>query len=438
MSDSHSLLDDLERREREGRPVTIGLVGTGEMGTDIVTQVSLMPGIRIGVIVELELAAARKAIAVAGLAPDVGRETSDAATVQRIIDDGGIALTSNHRDACTCEAIDVLIDATGSPSFGARLAVDAFAHGKHLVLMNVETDVTIGPLLQRRADEAGVVYTLGAGDEPSATMELVRFVRSLGYPIVAAGKGKNNKFDRYAVPRDYEEEAARRNMNPRMLVEFVDGSKTMIEMAALANATGLVPDVPGMHGVDAGLSELPARLCPREDGGLLSQRGVVDFSVGRGVAPGVFVIVETRHPRIRERLEDLHVGKGWYHLFHRPYHLTSLEVPLSAAEAVLYHKAAMQPLPQRHAEATAVAKRDLAPGETLDAIGGYAYFGNILSAADARKHRAVPLGLCEGARVTQPIKANEYLTYANCTPDADQPIVRLRHEQDELLDPIAN
>lgn len=438
MSDSHSLLADLERREREGKPITIGLVGTGEMGTDIVTQVSLMPGIRIGAIVELELAAARKAIAVAGLTSDAGRETDDAATVQNIMAAGSIALTSNHLDVCNCDAIDVLIDATGSPSFGARLAIDAFNHGKHLVLMNVETDVTIGPLLQRRAEEAGVVYTLGAGDEPSATMELVRFVQSLGYPIVAAGKGKNNKFDRYAVPRDYEEEAARRHMNPRMLVEFVDGSKTMIEMAALANATGLVPDVPGMHGVDAGLAELPGLLCPREDGGLLSRRGVVDFSVGRGVAPGVFVIVETRHPRIRERLEDLHVGKGWYHLFHRPYHLTSLEVPLSAAEAVLYHKAAMQPLPQRYAEATAVAKRDLEPGETLDAIGGYAYFGTILSAADAREHRAIPLGLCEGARVTQPIKVDEYLTYANCMPDAEQSIVRLRHEQDDLLETIAN
>jgi predicted homoserine dehydrogenase-like protein len=438
MTESHGLLADLQRRERDGKPVTIGLVGTGEMGTDIVTQESLMPGIRIGAIVELELAAAHKAIAIAGLATDIGRAVEGAANLQKVIAAGGIALVSDHRDVCACDAIDVLIDATGSPSFGARLAIDAFDHGKHLVVMNVETDVTIGPLLQRRAEQAGVVYTLGAGDEPSSTMELVRFAQSLGYPIVAAGKGKNNKFDRHAVPGDYEEEAARRHMNPRMLVEFVDGSKTMIEMAALANATGLVPDVPGMHGVDAGLSELPGLLCPREDGGLLSRRGVVDFSVGRGVAPGVFVIVETRHPRIRERLEDLHVGEGWYHLFYRPYHLTSLEVPLSAAEAVLYHKAAMQPLPQRYAEATALAKRDLQPGDTLDAIGGYDYYGTILSAADARQDRAVPLGLCEGARVIQPIKVDEYLTYANCEPDPDEPIVRLRHEQDALLDPVAH
>src|SRR5699024_6015828 len=190
-------------------------------------------------------------------------------------------------------------------------------------------------------------------------------------PIICAGKGKNNPLRFDAVPHEYEEEASRRNMNPRMLVEFVDGSKTMIEMAAIANATGMTPDISGMHGPAATLDNLQDVLCPKEDGGILHKRGVVDYSVGEGVSPGVFCIAEMRHPRVRERMSDLKLGPGPYYTFYRPYHLTSLEVPLSAARAVLYGTADMQPLDKPTAEVAALAKKDLAPGDKLDKIGEY-------------------------------------------------------------------
>ena len=204
-------------------------------------------------------------------------------------------------------------------------------------------------------------------------MELIEFASALGYTIVSAGKGKNNPLNHDAVPDDYREEAARRNMNPRMLVEFVDGSKTMVEMAAIANATGLVPDVPGMHGPKADRDQLAKVLIPREDGGILSKKGVVDYTIGKGVAPGVFVIVEATHPRIIERMDDLHIGKGPYYSFFRPYHLTSLEVPLTAARIMLYGRPDMVPLPIPVAEVCALAKRDLAAGEIFDAIGETCY-----------------------------------------------------------------
>src|SRR5690606_31409014 len=156
--------------------------------------------------------------------------------------------------------------------------------------MNVEADVTVGAYLKQAADRQGVVYTVGAGDEPSSCMELIEFVSAMGHTVVAAGKGKNNPLNHDATPDDLRQEAVRRNMNPRMLVEFVDGSKTMVEMAALANATGLVPDKPGMHGPAASLEDLPHVLCPIEDGGVLSRKGCVDYSIGPNVAPGVFVI----------------------------------------------------------------------------------------------------------------------------------------------------
>jgi predicted homoserine dehydrogenase-like protein len=222
-------------------------------------------------------------------------------------------------------------------------------------------------------------------------------------------------------------------MNPRMLVEFVDGSKTMVEMVALANATGLVPDVPGMHGPEAPLATLQDVFCPREEGGLLSRKGAVDFTVARGVAPGVFAVAEMRHPRLRERMNDLGLGAGPYYTFYRPYHLTSLEVPLSAAAAVLFGQSHMRPLPIPSAEVGALAKRDLDPGETLDAIGEYSYRGYALSRADALARNALPLGLAQGAKTTRRIAKGALLTYANCAPDEKQRIVQVRRAQDEMV-----
>lgn len=429
---SGKLSEDLAARQAAGKPVRVGLVGCGEMGTDIVTQVTRMPGIRVAAAVDVDPARVREAVRIA----ELDTKVVDCASAERIdaaIAEGHMACCADFATMLQAEGVDVVIDATGVPDIGAQVAIGAMEHGKHIVMMNVEADVTVGPYLLSRAQQAGVVYTLGAGDEPSATMELIHFARSLGAPIVAAGKGKNNPLDFSAVPADYEEEATRRNMNPRMLVEFIDGSKAMIEMVAIANATGLVPDVPGMHGPNASLKTLQDVLCPREDGGVLSRKGVVDYTVAPDVAPGVFVIVEMAHPRLRERMHDLKLGPGPYYALTRPYHLTSLEVPLSAAEAVLYGSATMQPLPVPTSEVTALAKRDLPAGTRLDAIGENCYHGWADTREDATAKRALPLGLAYNALTTRDIAAGEYLTYDNCTPDDNQLIVQLRREQDQML-----
>jgi predicted homoserine dehydrogenase-like protein len=428
------LAADLARRQDEvGRPIRVGLIGSGEMGTDIVTQCRQMTGITIAAIAEINIDSARKALRIAGLADDAHAMTSTASGFATALEAGKTAITQDAQLVCTADHIDVVIDATGKPAVGAEIGLTAMEHGKHLVMMNVEADVTIGAYLAREAKRLGVVYTLGAGDEPSSTMELINFVTGLGYPIVAAGKGKNNPLNIDATPDLYMDEAKRRNMNPRMLVEFVDGSKTMVEMAAIANATGLVPDCPGMHGPSATLAELEKVLCPKEDGGVLSRKGVVDYSIGKGVAPGVFVIAEMSHPRVRERMHDLKLGPGPYYTFYRPYHLTSLEVPLSCARAVLYKSADMQPLDVPSAEVCAVAKKDLAPGERIDAIGEYTYRAWIMTTDDAITAQAVPCGLLEDGRVTKPIRKGELLTYGNCAVDAGSRIVALRKRQDNML-----
>lgn len=426
------LARELARRADEGRPVRIGVIGSGEMGTDLVTQCMLMKGVTLSAIATRRPHTAKHAIEIAYGETSRFAETESQAAATAAIEGGRIAVTRPDV-MVTNPLIDVIVDATGKPGVAADYDLMAMQHGKHVVMMNVEADVTIGVWLKRQADKLGVVYTVGAGDEPSSCMELIEFASALGYTIVSAGKGKNNPLNHDAVPDDYREEAERRNMNPRMLVEFVDGSKTMVEMCAIANATGLVPDVPGMHGPKAGRDELAKILIPREDGGVLSKKGVVDYTIGKGVAPGVFVVVEATHPRIVERMDDLHVGTGPYYAFHRPYHLTSLEVPLSCARAVLTGKADMVPLDVPVAEVCAVAKRDLAAGEKLDSIGETMYRSWTMTVGEARAAQAVPCGLLEGGRVLAPVRKGELLTYDNAEPDRTTKLYELRQLQEGLV-----
>ncbi|KJF70853.1 MULTISPECIES: NAD(P)H-dependent oxidoreductase [Agrobacterium] len=427
------LARDLVARENSGRPIRIGLIGSGEMGTDIVTRVAHMPGIEIGAICDLNIEAATKAVDIAYQETGHSREASNTGALTAAMESGKIAVTADSSLVLGNGLIDVIIDATGVPAVGAEIGLTAMENGKHLVMMNVEADVTIGAYLKSEAERLGVTYSLGAGDEPSSCMELIEFVSAMGHPIVAAGKGKNNPLNIDAVPDQYAEEAIRRHMNVRMLVEFVDGSKTMVEMAAIANATGLVPDKPGMHGPSATLEQLAKTLVPEKDGGVLSRVGVVDYSIGKGVAPGVFVVADMSHPRISERMEDLKMGTGPYFTFHRPYHLTSLEVPLTCARVVLYGKPDMVPLSKPVAEVCAVAKRDLKPGEKLDAIGEYCYRAWIMTAPEARTAGAIPCGLLQGGTVTAAIKKGELITYANAAVVPGSKIAALRARQDKLV-----
>ena len=427
-----SLAEALEARERSGKPVRVGVIGCGQMGTDLFVQIAQMRGIEIVAACDMRPERIEAACKMSGercrpMEIVAGENLSGA------IARGRLAAASDPVTVCRTPEVEVVIDATGNPNAGAAVALTTIGAAKHIVMMNVEADVTIGAYLAAEARRKGVVYTLGAGDEPTAAMELIRFVNALGYPIVASGKGKNNPFRIDAIPDDYRAEAERRNMNPRMLVEFVDGSKTMVEMVAIANATGLIPDIPGMHGPAAPRDELQNYFCPKEEGGLLSKKGVVDFSVAKGVAPGVFVVAEMRHPRVRERMSDLHLGPGPYYSFFRPYHLTSLEVPLSAAAAVIFGESHMQPLPIPSAEVGCVAKRDLKPGETLDAIGEYCYRGFSLSRADALEKGALPLGLAQGAKVTNAIAKGQLLTHAAVAPDVTSRIYAARRAQDEMV-----
>ena len=431
---ARGLAADLAAREASGKPIRVGIIGCGEMGTDLVTQIARMKGLRVGAIVDRRGTNAIEAIRIARHDAATAAPVDGLPALDRAIEAGRIGIVDDAQVMLRSGLIDVVIDATGRPSAGAELGLATIRQGKHLVMMNVEADVTIGPYLKHEADKAGVIYTVGAGDEPTATMELINFVTALGYPVIAAGKGKNNPFDPDAVPDMFREEAARRNMNPRMLVEFIDGSKTMVEMATIANATGLSLDKPGMHGPAATLENLHSVLCPIKDGGLLSKKGVVDYTVGKGVAPGVFVVVEMDHPRLCERMHDLKMGgKGPYYTFYRPHHLTSLEVPLSAARAVLYGEAEMFPLPKPVAEVCALAKRDLKPGDILDSIGETSYRSFAMLADDARAARAWPVGVLDGGRVVAPIAKGQLITRDAVSINETTPLMIMRAQMEQMI-----
>ena len=429
------LAKDLAIRADSGKPVRIGLIGAGEMGTDIVVRTSSMTGVDVAAILEIDLINAQSAVNLAKGEEGHCQIANNKDELNSAIELGKVAITENKDAVLQSGLIDVVVDATGIPAVGAEIGLNAMQLGKHLVMMNVEADVTIGSLLRREAEKLGVVYSLGAGDEPSACMELIEFVTAMGHQVVCAGKGKNNPLNIDAIPDDYIDEANRRNMNPRLLVEFVDGSKTAVEMCALGNATGLIPDCDGMHGPAATLSDLATTLIPKKDGGLLADIGRVDFSTGKGVSPGVFVIVEAEHPRIWERLNDLKMGEGPYYTFHRPYHLTSLEVPLTCARAVLYQQADMVPLDQPCTEVCAVAKRDLEGGETLDQIGEYMYRAVAMTSARAKEISALSAGLLTGGKVKKSIKKGQILSSENTTLPNTK-LVELRNQQNEFLNQI--
>ena len=417
-----SLRSKLETLERAGTPIRVGLVGVGQMGRGFIAQVANIPGMETVAVADVDPVRGLDAFREAGQEPIEGLNG-------RV---GRPAVTTDATELARSETVDVVVEATGVTEVGARVAYEAIQEGKHVVMLNAETDATVGALLARMAKSAGVVYTGSAGDEPAAIMELYDFARSMGFEVVAVGKGKNNPLDPTATPESVAEEATRKHMNPKMLAAFVDGTKTMVEMATVANAIGFVPDVPGMHG--------PAETDPRKlaqvfslegEGGILSKYSTVDYV--RGVAPGVFVVVRSQDGPVRETMDYLGMGAGPNHVFYRPYHLTSLETPLSVARAAVYGEPGIVSGTQPMAEVVTVAKRDLDAGEKLGGIGGPDYYGTVYPVSEAAG--MLPLGLAAGARTTRSVSKGSVVSRAVVELAGGSFVANLRQLQDAALAP---
>jgi predicted homoserine dehydrogenase-like protein len=428
------LNEELRERSEKNEPVKIGLIGAGQMGVDVVATVRGMKGVDVVVTADIRVERARDAYGIAGFkGPFV--EADSAGDADKAVMDGKRIYTADYRVVCGMKSVDVMLESTGVPEIGARAAIRSARSSQQLAMMNVETDITVGPVLRWYAEKKGVLYALAAGDEPAACKELYDFADALGFTIVAAGKGKNNPLDRHAKPTDekWAKESARRGLSPNMLVEFVDGSKTMIEMAAVSNATGLVPDIRGMHGPSTTRDRLNRVFALKEDGGVLNRTGVVDYGIG-GIHPGVFVIVRTDHPRLRQALVYRDMGDGPYYTLFRPYHLCSIEVPLTCALLVLRKKSNMAPMRRLVSEVFAVAKRDLEAGETLDGIGGSAYYSSIDLYETAKAENLLPTGLAKAAELVRPVKTDAPITLEDVRLREPSTILDLRRLQDAWME----
>jgi predicted homoserine dehydrogenase-like protein len=425
----------LAELEKTGKPIYAGIVGAGQMGRGMVGQMLSMKGMRPAVVVDVALDNARNAYIDAGLKE--GADFAAAETVaegDKLLASGKFVISANNELASKCAAVHCAVDATGVPEVGAKVAIDAINNGKHIVMLNVETDVCIGHILYKLATNAGLVYSGSAGDEPGAVLELFDFADALGFEVRVIGKGKNNVIDYDCTPETVAEEAKRKGASPKMICAFKDGTKTMVEMTAMANATGFLPDVMGAHGAAGTVKDLPDLLSLKSEGrgGILNSYRTVEYI--NGVAPGVFIIIASNQPHINHEMAYLSMGPGPNYVLYRPYHLTSLETPLTVAKACIDHVPGIVPRAGLVAETGTVAKRDLKAGEKLDGIGGFTIRGTFISAAEAKKKNVLPMGLVNKSTVMlKDVKKGELVTYADVKLDESTLMVQLRKLQDALF-----
>ncbi len=432
------LFQELERLEAEGTPIRVAVSGAGWIGSGFVAQVAHMPGMMVNVVADTDVAAARAAFQATGVPAELIVEANAPGQAMDALRAGRRVVTGDYRLAAQLEAVDIVADVTPSPAIGAETAYACIRHGKDVVMVNIEADVTVGRILKKLAREAGVLYTVSSGDEPGCLAELYDYVTTLGMEPIVIGKGKNNPLDPTATPDTVAEAAHKANKDPFQVASYVDGTKTMFEMTCAANATGCLPMQRGMVGPEATLETVSDIFALKEDGGITPFPGVVDFVQGAAMSGGVFITVRVHDGRISADLRYLKVAGdkqrgGKYFTFFRPYHLWFLEAPISVARAALYKEVWLAPRDEPVAEVMTVAKRALKPGERLDDFGGYTFYGVMDRATEARRLNALPVGLAPGAKVVRPVAAGALVTWDAVELDEDSTVVKLRRQQDHLV-----
>jgi predicted homoserine dehydrogenase-like protein len=423
---------ELHRLAAAGTPIRLGVSGAGWMGSGFVMQVAQMRGMVVCVLADSDVGAARAAFVAAGVPATDIVEANQPAAAMDALRRGKRIITGRYDLAAQLEGVDIVADVTPSPATGAETAFACITYGKPIVMVNIEADVTVGRVLKKLAEKAGVFYTVSSGDEPGCLAELYDYVTTLGFEPIVIGKGKNNPLDRTATPDTVAESARKSNKDPFQVASYVDGTKTMFEMTCAANATGCLPMQRGMVGPVAGIDNVSQVFALKEDGGITTFPGAVDFVQGPSMSGGVFIVVRVPNKRIRADLEYLKVGKGTYFTFFRPYHLWFIEAPISVAVAHLRRERWLVPMDKPVADVMTMAKRALKPGEILDDFGGYMYCGIMDRASEARTLNALPVGLAPGAVVTHPVAAGTVITWNDVKLDEGSVVVKLRRQQDAL------
>ncbi len=449
-----NLARGLARREAEGRPVRVGLIGAGKFGTMILAQLRLMRGVKLCVLADLDGARARAAAVSAGWSADAFAPAATAGAANDLARGERTALVESGELAAQCE-LDVLIEATGHEAAGALHAYRALERGVHVVMVTVEADVVVGPYLHRMAERNGCVYSMAYGDQPAIVCELVDWARTCGFDVVAAGKGTkyapryrrstpDTAFANYGFTA---EQIANGGFNPRMFNSFLDGTKSSIEMVAVANATGLAVAEDGLSFAPASVHDLPVLLRPREDGGILPRAGMVDVVscvnddetfVPDHLRWGIYVTFTSESAYARRCFGEYGLvtdPSGRYTALWRPYHLIGLEIGVSVASVALRGEPTGAPYAGHQAEVVCATRAPMRAGETIDGEGGYAAYGTCVPAETARARRLVPMGLAHGLRLVRDVPADHPIGEDDVAFDDASFLWKLRREQDALFAP---
>jgi predicted homoserine dehydrogenase-like protein len=418
----------LEQREKEGRPVRVGIVGAGYMGRGIAAQLLKPPvGMRLAAISNRTLGKAEQALRDGGLTRF--QKVASAAELDHGVTRGEVCVASDPLLLCDTANIDVVVDATSDMELGARVVLRALKSGKHVVLLNAVLDATLGPILKTYADRHNAVITYTDGDEPGVAVNLFRFVKTLGFRPVAAGNLKG-LLDPYRTPKTQKAFAERVNQSAPMITSFADGTKLSMECTILANSTGLRVGKRGMYGPQCAHVKEALGLFPREQ---LLNGGIVDFLIGAEPHTGVFVIAHSEDAINAQYMNFFKMGDGPFYVFYTPFHLPQVQVLSTIARAALFHDATTSPIGKPVCDVLTVAKRDLAAGETLDGIGGFACYGIIENADIAQKENALPMGLSENCRLKRAIAKDSVITNADVEVPAGRLCDQLRAEQDHYF-----
>ncbi|MGY3448317.1 NAD(P)H-dependent oxidoreductase [Bradyrhizobium sp. USDA 4353] len=429
----HSLL---QARAAAGKPVRVALIGAGKFGSMFLSQVPHVAGLEVPIIIDLDPERARDACRTVGWTAELIERTAFSA-------DGAKAFA---------DTIDVVVEATGSPAAGIRHARAAIKAGKHIVMVNVEADVLAGPLLAEEARKAGVVYSLAYGDQPALTAELVDWARATGFHVVAAGKGTKYLPAYHDVTPDgvwqhyglTAGEAQSAGMNPQMFNSFLDGTKSAIEMAAIANATGLDVPADGLLFPPCGVDDLPHVLRPRENGGVLERTGMVEVvsslerdgrPVFRDLRWGVYVVLEAPNEYAADCFRQYGLktdSSGRYAAMYKPYHLIGLELNVSVLSAALRREPTGQPLGFR-GDVVAVAKKDLRAGEMLDGEGGYTVWGKVLPASTSLRHAALPIGLAHRVKLVNNVAHGTVVRWSDVAIDEADETIQVRKAMEKIF-----
>ncbi|MCG7853996.1 MAG: Gfo/Idh/MocA family oxidoreductase [Methanosarcinaceae archaeon] len=414
----------LEKRQQEGNPIKVAIIGAGYMGRGIALQiVQNVKGMSLAAISNRTLSEAKRAYLQAGI--ETVKPVETVTQLEEAISRSQCAITDDAMLVCEAEGIDAVIEVTGTIEFSARVALKAIENGKHVILMNAELDASIGPLLKVYADRAGVIITNVDGDQPGVIMNLYRFVKAIGCKPVLAGNMKGLQ-DPYRTPETQKGYAEKYRQKPRMVTSFADGSKISMEMALVANATGLKAGKRGMYGPRCDHVKDAVDLFPTEQ---MLDSGLVDYVLGAEPAPGVFILGYNEHPIQQQYLNYYKMGDGPLYVFYTPYHLCHFEVPLTVARAVLFQDAAITPLAGPVCDVIAVAKRDLRVGEVLDGIGGFTCYGMIENSGTCQTENLLPMGLSEGCSLICDIPKDQAITYADVELPSGRLCDKLRVEQ---------